>query len=124
MMIFVNALDEEVSISKSTYTTFIQLLAPFAPHMTEELWSEFGNTTSVHLSTWPKHDETKMVDSEVVIVLQVSGKVRDTFASLPESSDEEVHILAKRTVGYQKYVGEIKPKKIIVIKNKLINVVL
>lgn len=124
MMILTNALEEEVSISAGTYGIFIQLLAPFAPHVAEELWSELGNTTSIHLSEWPKYDESKTVDTEVTIALQVSGKLRDTFTIPVGLRDEEVHNLAKKTAGYEKYVGESQPKKVIVIQNKLINVVL
>ncbi len=124
MMILINALDEEGYVSKETYSIFIQLLAPFAPHMTEELWFELGNTSSIHTSHWPKYDESKTIDTEVTIALQISGKMRDTFVAPVGLSDEEVHTLAKKTAGYQKYVAENTPKKVIVIQNKLINIVL
>ena len=124
MMIFTNTVEEEETFSKSTYLTFLQLLAPFAPHITEELWSLLGNTTSIHLSNWPKFDESKMIDTEVTIALQISGKMRDTFVASVGLGEEEIHNLAKNTTGYKKYVGENTPKKVIIIQNKLINVVL
>jgi leucyl-tRNA synthetase len=124
MMILLNAIEDEGKLSKSTYSTFIQLLAPFAPHITEELWMDVGNASSVHLSDWPKYDESKMVDTEVTIALQISGKMRDTFVAPVGISNNEVLELAKLTAGYQKYVGENTPKKVIVVQNKLINVVI
>lgn len=124
MMILLNLLDEEESVSKESYVSLLQLLAPFAPHVTEELWSELGNTTSIHTSVWPRFDESKMLTTEVTIALQIAGKMRGTFIAKAGISQEEAILQAKSTEGYKKYVGEVTPKKIIFVQDKIINIVL
>jgi leucyl-tRNA synthetase len=124
MMILVNAIEEVKGIKESDWKMFLQLLAPFAPHMTEELWEKLGNTSSIHTASWPKFDEALTIEKEVTIALQVNGKLRDTFTVETDLGEEELKKLAQNTEGYKKYVGEVVPKKVIIIKNKLINVVI
>lgn len=123
MMILVNAM-ESGSFTKDDYINLLKILAPFAPHLTEQLWNELDNTTSIHTTDWPVYDENKLVVDEVTISLQISGKLRGTFVVPFGSSDDFVTSEAKKTDGYKKYVGENEPKKVIIISNRLINIVI
>lgn len=123
MMILLNALEKEEKVALSVYKVFIQLLAPFAPHITEELWSGAENV-SVHRSAWPSYDDAKLTSDTVTIALQIGGKLRGTFITKRGLSDEEVITIARAQSGYEKYVGETTPKKTIIIKDKLVNVVI
>jgi leucyl-tRNA synthetase len=123
MMILVNEM-EAGSYTQADYATFLQILAPFAPHLTEEVWSELGTTTSIHTSFWPDYDESKLVDKNVTMAIQIAGKMRGTIEIARDSEDYHVIEEVKKHEAYQKYVGTAEPKKVIVVKNKIINVVI
>jgi leucyl-tRNA synthetase len=124
MMIFINNVEEEKAIDRESWKAFVKMLAPFAPHLAEELWKALGEKESVHLSAWPTYDEAKTVDAEVTLPIQINGKLRGTFTMAFDATDEEVHAHLKTTETYQKYVGSLEPKKVIIIKNRLVNVVI
>ena len=107
-------------IDKSTLETFAVLLAPFAPHMGEEIWEMLGNTESVFANEWPVYDEAAMKETSVEIVLQVNGKLRGRI-SIPADADKEaVLAIAKETLG-DKMPESIK--KEIYVPGKLVNIV-
>ena len=76
MMICLNRIAKVNQFSKKTAETFIQLLAPLAPHIAEELWMRLGNTPSIALAPWPQYDAAKLESNEVKIILQVNGKLK------------------------------------------------
>lgn len=103
-------------------TSLIQLLAPYAPHIAEELWQERGQEGSVHAASWPVHDEQYLVSDSVTMVVQVNGKVRANLSVPAGSTQDAVEELAKaddKVAGYLE--GGIK--KTIFVPNKLINFV-
>lgn len=124
MMIFVNLLSEKPTITQEDLERFLIVLAPFAPHMTEELWQQLGHSESIHVQSWPEVDESKLVDKMATIVVQVNGKVRDSFRVAVDSSQEEVEKQAKESPALEKWLGEGEIKKIVFVPNKLINYVL
>ncbi|MBN1153901.1 leucine--tRNA ligase [candidate division KSB1 bacterium] len=99
------------------------LLAPFAPHMTEELWHRIGNRESIFAAKWPDYDEEKIKTKSIPIVIQVNGKVRDNIEAEPDSSDDRIIELALATDKIRHYVEGKQIVKTIVVKNKLINIV-
>lgn len=123
MMILVNAM-ESGSFSKSDYSSLLKLLAPFAPHITEQIWHELGNDTSIHKEMWPIYDETKLVDDTVTLAIQIAGKMRGTINIVRDSEDSIILYLVKNHEMYKKYVGENEPKKIIIVKNKIISIII
>lgn len=123
MMILVNKM-EDGEFTKDDYSSLITILAPFAPHIAEQLWNELGNTTSIHTVTWPTFDESKLIEDNATVSLQINGKLRDTFTVPFDSDDSMVLDGAKQTDGYKKYVGEEEPKKVIVVKNRIVNIVI
>ncbi len=104
--------------------SLLQLLAPFAPHVTEELWAQLGHDNSIHLSDWPKYDEQYLVSDRMTIVVQVNGKLRAQL-ELPADADEATVTTAAKTHGKVAAVlADAEPKKTIYIPKKLINFVL
>ena len=80
MMILLNTIEKAGAVGKEQWKKFLQILAPFAPHITEEIWREnFEHRTSIHCEPWPAYDPKLLVEDTVTIVLQVNGKVRDTI---------------------------------------------
>ncbi len=125
LMILVNDFDKRKSISQQEYEILLKLLAPFAPHMTEELWSTLGvSQKSIHLEAWPKYDESKLQSSETTIAVQVDGKLRITFSASPMMSESEVVDKAMSLPEIQKWIGDKKIKKTIFVPNKVVNLVL
>lgn len=102
--------------------TLVQLLAPFAPHIAEELWQQLGQEGSVHTSEWPGWDEKLLVSDTMTIVVQVNGKVRANIEVAPESTEQQVTEAAQ---SHEKVASYLKnpPKKTIYVPNKLINFV-
>ena len=102
--------------------TLLQLLAPFAPHVTDELWSQLGQKESIHCSDWPVHDEGYLVKNTVTIAVQVNGKLRGEIEMPFDSEQSAIEEAAKLHENVtQNIKGDVK--KVIYIENKLINFV-
>ncbi len=123
IMILVNSM-ESGTFTKGDYISLLQILAPFAPHLTEQIWNELGDETSIHISPWPMYDASKLIDEFVTIAIQIGGKMRGTVEIARDSEDSVVLSEVKKHEMYQKYVGNLEPKKVIIIKNKIINIVI
>ena len=123
MMIFINELPADEPVPREAIETLVKLTAPFAPHITEELWSLLGHEGSVFDSPFPKYDESKMVEDTVTVVLQVNGKIRDKLEVPTGLSREELEKFATSSERVQKHVGDMQIKKLIVVPNTLVNVV-
>ncbi len=104
--------------------TLILLLAPFAPHITEELWQSIGKSGSVHLQPWLTWDETALVADEINLVIQVLGKTRGTIVVPADSTKEELETYAKASDIAQRHIGDKIIKKVIVVPGKLVNFVI
>ncbi|MEE4111227.1 MAG: leucine--tRNA ligase, partial [Desulfobacteraceae bacterium] len=104
--------------------TTVLLLSPIVPHFCEELWASLGHTDSILLSRWPRYDEAATVKKEVEVVVQVNGKLRSRFSA---DLDTEEKKLTQRALADERIIRLVdgKPiKKVIVIKNKLVNIVI
>jgi leucyl-tRNA synthetase len=122
-------LKNDISLAKASgewrqaLQTLLQLLAPFAPHMTEELWDQLGNKTSIHLTDWPTWDEELLRDELMTIVVQVNGKVREQLL-LPADADEAAVVAEAKTLPkVDAYLQGKDAKKTIYVPGKLINFV-
>jgi len=142
MMSFINKWSKGGSqLSRDDAGSFLKLLAPFAPHLAEELWHsltkfptwEKMSKTSIHLQPWPKYDPKLVEEEEVTIVVQVNGKVRGQIkvksARLPDgqeirNSQAEIEKLAQSQPRVAKYLAGKTPKKVIFVPGKLINFVI
>jgi leucyl-tRNA synthetase len=110
-------------VSKEMLLTLLQLLAPFAPHMTEELWQQLGEKNSVHKSTWPVHDEKHLIEESMVIVVQVNGKLRASIEVATDSSEEQVIAAAKSNEKVAGHLAGHDIKKTVYVAGKLLNFV-
>ena len=102
---------------------FLQLLAPFAPHLAEELWFQMGKTESIHLSGWPKYDEGKLQAATFELVVQVNGKVRAKFEVSSDISEEDAKARALASEQVKTYLAGKVPKKVIYVLGKLVSIV-
>lgn len=106
-----------------TIETLLQLLAPFAPHITEELWAQLGHKESIHTSEWPVHDEKHLVSDQITIVVQVNGKVRANIVVPATSSEEDIVKAAKADGKVAEYLNKKEARKTIYVPGKLVNFV-
>ena len=115
---------EEQGATKEDFETFLKLLAPFAPHITEELWREsLRHEISVHCETWPEYDPKLLVQDMITIVLQVNGKMRGTIQMAASATEEDAKSAALTNEGVKRAIGNAQPKKIIYVDKKLVNIV-
>lgn len=103
--------------------SLIKLLAPLVPHMAEELWSIKGNGESIHLTKWPEYNQGLLISDVIEVVIQVNGKVRDKIKMEANLSQEEMKQNALASDNVKKHLNGKQPVKIIVIPNKLVNIV-
>lgn len=108
---------------KFSIKTLVQLLAPFAPHISEELWHQLGMKESVHISEWPVHDEKYLKEDEITIVVQVNGKVRANVLVASNASEETIVDAAKADKKAKEYLDKKKVRKTIYVPGKLVNFV-
>lgn len=109
-------------VSKKDFEVFLLLLAPFAPFISEELWVKLGNKYSIHKESWPTYDKRKLVEDTIRLVVQVNGKVRATVEVKKGISQKEAEALAMRENAVKRHLKG-KPKKVIFVKDRLINFV-
>ena len=122
LMILVNAYDEKEGITVADYKVLLDLLNPIAPHVTEELNEELG-FKPICESVWPKYDEAKTIDSEMNIAVQVNGKVRATIKISLNENEDSIKEKALNEPNVLKYTEGNEIVKVIVIKNKIVNIV-
>jgi leucyl-tRNA synthetase len=96
------------------------LLAPFAPHIAEELWAKLGESYSVHMAQWPQFDPSKFVSDAAKVAVQVNGKVRATIELAPDASEAEALNVARAAAGKWLEGGE---KKVVYVPGKVVNFV-
>ena len=124
LMVFVNEVSALDNISQKTVEYLLIMLAPFAPHITEELWQKLGHKEGIHLESWPKYDPKMIEDDEVIVVVQVNGRVRTNIKMNKNSTQEQVLGVALKDKNVKKFVSGQEPKKIVYIQNKILNIVI
>mgnify|MGYP000073692930 CR=1 FL=1 len=123
MMIFVNHLYKQDVRPVSALKSFVLVLAPFAPHITEELWQRLGGETTLAYEPWPTFDAEKAKEKEIELAVQVLGKVKDKIMVAADATEEQIQQMALASEKVQAAMGGKLPKKIIVIKSRLVNIV-
>ena len=123
MMSLLNDITKKGSITKGEYKTFITLLNPVAPHMTEELWEMLGGEGLLSLTKWPEYDEAKTIDDEVEIVVQVNGKIRDKILVSAGLDRNELEAAAMESDRIKALTDGKTIVKVIAVPGKLVNVV-
>ncbi len=124
LMILVNAMGDEEQIAQGDYEILLQLIAPLAPHLSEELWHELGHSSSVFCSAWPVADEALLKDEIVTMVVQVNGKVRANLSVPADAEQKDIEEVAMADERVKNWLADKKIVKVIYVKNKLINFVI
>ena len=99
------------------------MLSPIAPHIVEEIWQLLGHTETISYEAWPQFDETKLVEDEVEVVLQVMGKVRAKINVAKDISKDELEKAALKNENIQEWIEGKTIRKVIVVPGKLVNIV-
>lgn len=124
LMIFVNDCNKAEYIPKKYALVFIKLLAPFAPHISEEMWQIYGHDKTLSYEPWPTYDENKLINDTVEIVVQILGKVKEKMVLKKDLSKEELEEKVLSSEKVKKLINNKKIVKIIVVPNRLVNLVI
>lgn len=122
LMILINAA-EKAELSRDNYEIILKLLAPFAPHMTEEIWANLGNKKSIHVHNWPDFDAKKIVSDNVTVVVQINGKPRANFEVALGTSQSDVEKIAYALPEVSKWLAGKQIKKVMFIKEKILSII-
>lgn len=123
MMIFVNHVGKLDVRPKDAIEKFVLVLAPFAPHIAEELWERLGHTEILAYEPWPGYDEKLVKEKEIELAVQVLGKIKDKIVVAADAGEDEIKEKALASEKVQAALGGKEPKKVIVIKSRLVNIV-
>jgi leucyl-tRNA synthetase len=123
MMECMNELTSSNTLSRSEKSIIIKLLAPFAPHLTEELWETLGGSESVFNESWPEHDESMIVDNSMTIAIQVNGKLRGSIEVSIDATKDYILTQSKKLENIQKFTCGMSIVKEIYVPSKLVNFV-
>ncbi len=120
---FVNFMTPRAKRSRAALEPFVLLLAPFAPHIAEELWQRLGHTESLAHAPWPTYAEGLARDEAVEIAVQVNGKIRDRITVPADADDATLEALARSTEAARKFIAGKTVRKVIVVKGRLVNII-
>ncbi len=123
LMVFVNEANKQDVLPKELAEGFVKLLAPIAPHISEELWQKLGHDDTITYAEWPTFDESLLVENEVEVVVQINGKVKAKLVVAKDASKDEMEEAARAD---EKVLAAIEGKsirKIIAVPGKLVNIV-
>lgn len=124
LMILVNTLEKSAEVPRSAYETLLRLLAPFAPHLAEELWEKLGHSTSIHKEAWPKYDESVLKSATVTVAVQVNGKTKGTFDADPNIEKDAAFSRARELPLVAKWLEGNTVAREIYVPRRLVNFVL
>ncbi|KRN48870.1 leucyl-tRNA synthetase [Pediococcus pentosaceus] len=123
MMVFVNEAYKADKLPAVYMEGLVKMLAPIIPHVAEELWSLLGHEGGISYAEWPTYDESKLVEATVQVILQVNGKVRSKITVDKDIAKEELEKLALADAKIQQWTADKTVRKVIVIPNKIVNIV-
>ncbi len=123
MMIFINEVYRVGKLPKKYAEGFVKLISCITPHIGEEMWEKLGHNKTIAFESWPTYDTTKLESNMVKIAVSVNGKLRATLDVEKDSDDEKVKALALELENVKKFTDGLMIRKIIVVKNKIVNIV-
>ena len=124
MMIFVNHIGKLTVIPKLAVEQIVLILAPLAPHIAEELWERLGHSESLAYESWPNYDSELIKEKEIELAVQVNGKIKDKIVVAADADEEQIK---QKALSNEKVIAVLagkEPKKVIVIKSRLVNIVI
>jgi leucyl-tRNA synthetase len=123
MMTFVNEATKASVVPRAWFEMFVKVLAPFAPHLAEEIWQRLGHTHSIAYAAWPAYEEAKLARDTIAIAVQVSGKLRGQIEVAPDTAEAEILAAAQADPKVQSFIAGKPVKKAIYVKGRLVNLV-
>ncbi|AQT68299.1 Leucine--tRNA ligase [Anaerohalosphaera lusitana] len=123
MMIFANHTNKLEQKPRWALEQFVKVLAPFAPHMCEELWEKLGHEGTMAYEPWPEYDEELTKEKEVELAVQIKGKIKDRITVAADASEDQIKEKALASEKVQAAMAGKEPRKIIVVKSRLVNIV-
>ena len=124
MMIFINEASKFESLPRAMWSDFVKLIAPYAPHLGEELWEKLGNKNTIAYESWPSFNEDFCKDDTKQIVVMINGKKRDTFEAAPGTSQDDLKAAALALEGVKKFTDGHEIVKTVIVPDKLVNLVI
>lgn len=123
LMILLSTLEKLSAVPVSVYENLVRLVAPFAPHLAEELWEACGHRTSVHTEAWPAYDASVIERAAVTIVVQVNGKMRGSFIAEPDAEEATLVATAQGLPNVATFLTDVTVARTIVVPGRLVNFV-
>ncbi len=123
LMIALNELSAEESVSREAYRVYLRLLAPFAPHIAEHLWERGGGEGSIHRAAWPTVDESLLVADTVTVVVQLAGKKKGELMLAPDASEEDALQAARALPALADFFTNGTPGRVIYVPGRILNLV-
>ena len=123
-MICINELQSLKTTTREVLQPLLILLAPFAPHISEELWHALGEQTTIVGATWPEYDESYLIEDQVKYPVSFNGKTRFTIEIPSGATKEQAETLVLQSQEAQRWLEGKTPKKVIVVPGRIINIVL
>lgn len=124
MMIFANEAEKHPEIYTEDFKKFIQVLAPFAPHIAEVIWSELGEKKSIHISDWPKYNPKLIIDDTITIGIQINGKVRSEITIAKDIAESDLRKQVLQIPEIEKWIDGKEVRKFIYVPGRIINIVI
>jgi leucyl-tRNA synthetase len=123
MMIFVNEMTPREVRPRAAMESFVRLLAPYAPHLAEELWEMLGGTEPLVFAAWPEADPAYLVEETITVVVQINGKVRDQLEVAADAPEDTVKEAALASEKVRQWLEGKELKKAIYVPGKLVSLV-
>jgi leucyl-tRNA synthetase len=111
------------AVMREALQSVVILMAPFVPHITEELWQRMGNKIPLSQTGWPEYDRNAIVDEELLVVVQVNGKLRSKITVTAGTGEEELKVLALADEKVAPFIEGRALRKVICVQGKLVNIV-
>ncbi|MGN7309718.1 leucine--tRNA ligase [Alkalicoccobacillus gibsonii] len=124
MMVYINEAYKQEVLPKDQMEGFVKILSPIAPHLAEELWSKLGHTDTITYEAWPTFDESKLVENEIEIVVQVNGKLKTKLVIPADATREQMEELARADETVGQAIADKQVRKVIAVPGKLVNIVI
>jgi leucyl-tRNA synthetase len=123
LMVWSRDITRDGVLPRKAAEAFVLMLSPFAPHLAEELWSRLGHQQTLAYEPWPEAEPEFLVAHTIKLAVQVNGKRRDEIEVPADADEEEIRAAALASEKVQRHVGSKEPRKVILVKGRLVNVV-
>jgi leucyl-tRNA synthetase len=124
LMSYLNTLEAKEQLAQAEIKSYVLMLAPFAPHITEELWSRMGESYSIHQQPFPQANPEFLTQAQVTISVQINGRTRTTLQLAPDASQDKAIALATQSESVQRYINEQEVRRVVYVSGRVLNLVI